>query len=206
MSLKHPLLIILLATLYACGSKGKKEAAALPPADPNELMYFSMTDFVKDQWEIFKLQPYTFFKFVTKDGKTDSSMVSAYEMDLGEIMLAFVRTDIGRKEFLNKYNFSVVDEGASFTRTYYYEALEDDLYTRTLQVTTDPTNNRIKAVFVEAVDTKSSPRKSVKLYYAPHKVIQETTKSTMGSAKEVKTEYRFPQDESSFDEEPNFDE
>ena len=200
MSLKYSLLIILMAACAACGTK-KVERKPPVPADDNPLTYFSMYDFVKDQWEIHRGQPYVLTKFVTKDGKTDSSMVSVFDMDLGSIMQEFIKTDIGDKKFIGKYDFSVVDDASSFTRSYYYEANEPDLYTRTLQITTDPTNGKIKSVFVKASDNKGSPRKSVKLYYSLRKVIQiqELIKPRFGAAKEVKTEYRFPQDDSSFE-------
>lgn len=197
MSVKQFLFIACVALVSACTQKNAENKKPEIAEDDKGPYYFSMKDFVLDQWNVFHGQPYTFLVRVTKDGKTDSSYVDAFKMELGALMETFNKTDIGEKKFLDKYRFNVVDDNVTFTRNYYYEAIDPTLYTKVLQVMTDPTNNKIKSVYVEASDDK----KELKLYYAPHKIIQvqEFKKANSGLLKEVKTEYRFPQAESSFE-------
>jgi hypothetical protein len=187
---KFPILILLAACLGSCKAKKADQAREADKAREGEPTYFSMRQFVRDQWETYKDQPYTFVKYVFKDGKVDSSYVQAPQLEIGYIMEAFVKTDIGQAKFLDKYDFSVIDEGVSITRTYYYEAKEPDLYTRKLHITTDPTNNKIQSIFVDAIDEDGL---AVKLYYAPQRLIRiQEQKKKAGKLEEVKTEYRFP--------------
>ena len=153
--------------------------------------YFSIRDFIRDQWETYKMTPLAIERVVTGDGEKDSSLVSAYEFELGEIMQTFIKTDIGDKKFLGKYDFNMIEDAASFTRSYYYEANTPDVYTKKLQIITDAENNKVKNIYIEAEEKGGE---TVKLYYAPMKLIriQEISKPAIGSKKEITKEYRFP--------------
>lgn len=194
MLLKLSGLLFLVVTLASCSGKYSGDNGAEDSVDSIGATYFSMRDFVRDQWNINKGQPYTFIKIVTKNGKKDSTMVSAFKMELGDIMEKFVKTDIGERKFLGKYSFSMIDDSLSATRSYYYEANEPELYTRKLQIITNPNNNFIKSIFIEAAEKKGWERTAVKLYYAPNKIIQiqEHIESRTGSSDDIKTEYIFP--------------
>lgn len=189
MKLKVPVLFFLLLFAGACSSKKQDVKEVEIPDDAPT--YFSIRQFIKDQWESYKLQPYTLERVITSGDKKDSSMVSAYEFELGEIMETFIKTDIGDKKFLGKYDFNMVEDLASFTRSYYYEANAPDVYTKKLHIITDAENNKIKNIYIEAEEKGGA---TVKLYYAPIKLIriQEISKPTLGSKKEITKEYRFP--------------
>lgn len=185
MKLNVPVLFFLLLFTAACSRK--KQEVKEPEIPDNAPTYFSIRDFIKDQWETYKMQPYTLERVITGDGKKDSSLVSAYEFELGEIMETFIKTDIGHKKFLGKYDFNMVEDMTTFTRTYYYEANDPEMYTKKLQIITNPENNRVKNIYIEAVEKSG---KTIKLYYAPVKLIRI---QEADDDKEITKEYRFPQ-------------
>lgn len=192
MKLNAPVLFFLLLFSAACSSK--KQEVKEPEIPDNAPTYFSIRQFIQDQWETYKMQPYTLERVITDGDKKDSSLVSAYEFELGEIMETFIKTDIGHKKFLGKYDFNMMEDASTWTRSYYYEATDPDVYTRKLQIITDAENNKIKNIYIEAEEKGGA---TVKLYYAPVKLIriQEISKPTLGSKKEITKEYRFPSSE-----------
>jgi hypothetical protein len=193
----HLFIIVLALTVSSCGKK--KAPVKAKPLPDNGATYFSIKQFIQDQWDYYQGEPIIFTKLVTTDDKRDSSLISGFKMELGWIMETFVKTDISDRRFLDKYDFEMVDDAVSFTRSYYYEAKDPaELYTKKLQIITNPENNKIRSIYVEAGDTAGWTKKSVKLYYAPGKIIQmqETVKSRYMAAEETKTEYRFPETDS----------
>ena len=51
--------------------------------------YFSVKQFIKDQWDTYHGQPFGLRKTIYLDGKIDSSEISAYDMDWGTIFKTF---------------------------------------------------------------------------------------------------------------------
>lgn len=191
MRLQLPFFLLFGLLIAACSGKRNEKKVPDVASSPN----FSIREFVKDQWNLNRGLPYTFIKIVIQEGKRDTTLESAFKMELGEVMQKFVNTDISADEFTGKYTFHMFDDAVTSTRSYYWEANEPNLYTQKLEMITDVSNNKVKAIFVEAAETKGWNRAALKLYYAPKKIIriQERKKARFGSAKETITEYRFPE-------------
>lgn len=194
MKFKIPILFVFI--IFGASCSGKKEIKEDPEFANVQGTYFSIRQFIRDQWEMNKMLPVVFERVVVSDTGKDSSLVNGYNMGLGHIMEIFVNTDIGEKKYLGKYNFSESLDSASNTRTYFYEAIEPELYTQKLQIITGATSNQIKNVYIEAAESSGWTRTSLKLYYAPSKIIriQESKKSRFVSARVTTTEYRFPEE------------
>jgi len=175
---------MMVCLFLACSQKQKRRVI-----DVSGNSYFSVTQFANDQFRTFWGQPFTLQKFVTENGKTDSSLVSAYELDWAAALKPFFDADISDPRLVGKYNFSEVKDDATVSKTYFYEAKEKELFVRTLQIVTDPFTDKIKAIFIE---TEKSGR-TQKLYYKPIKVIQiqEYESSFLGKDKNLRIEYRF---------------
>lgn len=155
--------------------------------------YFSIKGFIKDQWNTYSGQPFTFVKTVTLNGERDSSFVPGSDMEWGPLFKTFFDTDISDPKFLGQYDFTMFEDNATFTRNFYYEAKNEKLFTRKLQISADLENNKIRSVFVETADNERWHSKSRKLFYIPLKVIsiQEYEKATPGPDKDLRIEYRF---------------
>src|SRR5690606_19118035 len=110
-----------------------------------------------------------------------------------DVLQPFFEGDISAPEFEEQYNFFTVDDDASVSRTYYYEAKGKDLFTQTLQVTTDPFTGKIKSIFMEAKKKNLLEKKDYKLFYKPAEIIQvQIFKSSLfGKDKTIRKEYRF---------------
>lgn len=181
--------VIALSVFAAC--KGKK--AEENTAETGEGTYFSIIQFTKDQLDTYWGQPFTLVKTVTLNGKTDSTYEQSLKMDWASVFKVFFESDIGKPKFLDKYKFSTFEDNATDSRIYYYEATEPELYTRSLQISTDPLNNKIKNIYIETKKNSSLTSKAQKLYYTPLKVIQiqETETGTGIKDRDLRVVYRF---------------
>jgi len=191
MTIRRALIIFLtLITLVSCKQKRVDNTAATTKADNGG--YWSIIQFGQDQWQTFHGQPFTLEKIVTENGKTDSTYVPAFQMDWGEIFNIFFKSDISDKKFIDHYNFSSFDEDVTGKHTFYYEAKDPDLYTRKLQISIDPTTNKIVSIYIETQQSSKYDGLSYKLYYAPMKLIQiQEFDNTHTKPIQRVTEYRF---------------
>lgn len=181
----------LLALVIIIASCKPKEPEVVP--DASKGTYFSIKQFIKDQWDTHHGQPYGLTRVVTLNGDRDSTMTTAYDMAWGPLFKMFFDTDISDPKYLGQYDFSMFEDGTTFTLNYYYEAKDPKLFTRKLHIITDATNNRVRSIYIETQKDGKWGGKSQKLFYMPLKVIsiQEFEKSLVGSAKELRIEYRF---------------
>lgn len=184
--------ISLLLSVLILGSCQHKPADKKPEAKKEEGRYFSVREFAKDQFDVYWGQPLMAEKKETFDGKTDTSLLSCLNIDWAPILETFFETDISAPKFLGKYNFSIIDDSLTVSRTYYYEAKDKELFTRTLQIATDPFTDKVKSIYVET----ERNGKTQKLYYAPVRIlqIQQFESTASGKSKNLRTEYRFLQE------------
>lgn len=159
----------------------------------NAETYFSVQQFILDQWEVFKGQPFTFEKRIVNGDQADTGIITAQDVDWALIFKSFRAADISDTSFLNKYKFSVFDENLSGTSNLYYEATNPDVFTRVFQITIDPVNNKIRAIYIETEKKSFWGTTKQKLYYAPLKTIQiqEFEDPLIGSDKKRIISYRF---------------
>lgn len=187
--IRHIILLFTVLSLFSCKKPAEKPAEAIQP----EGSYFSIIQFAKDQWDTYRNQPYSLEKVVTMNGKTDTTYLSALNMDWGSILKVFFDTDISDKKYLDRYNFSLFEDDATLTRNFYYEAKEQDLFTRKLQIAADEETNKIRSIYIETSKNGTLNDLNQKLYYVPQKLIQiqEFEKSKTGPDKDIRIEYRF---------------
>ncbi len=186
---------ILLCGLLLCSACSNKteENAAADKFKNVKGTYFSLRQFLLDQFHTYHGAPYTFNKYTTTNGVRDSALENIYTVDWGYIFKTFLEADIGYKKFLGKYNFTQFGDDATHTVNFLYEAKDPSLFTQKLQVTADNTTNRIRSIYIETQKSSSFKEETQKLYYSPIKVIQiqQFEKSTGGKSESVMTEYRF---------------
>lgn len=178
---------ILAVMLFLSGCWEEKNQQPETPHDGAG--YFSVREYASDQFETFWGQPFTMEKSIRFNGKTDTVYLDAYNMEWGQILAAFFKTDIGEPGFIGKYRFQDFEDEITQSRIFLYEAIEASLLTRKLQVSADPFSNKIKSVYIETAEKG----KTGKLLYIPLKLIQiqEYSVSFPGGKKDLRVEYRF---------------
>ncbi len=167
-----------------------------PEIDYSEVKgsYFSVRQYALDQWNTFSGEPLLIVKTVrVNDGPFDSSYTTGDTLNWGKIFNIFFETEISDRKFLGRYKFSQFDDDQDETHNFFYEALEDDLYTRKLLITIDQYNQRVRGIYIEAVKKSIFDDRIVKLYYKPMKRIQIQTTETplFGEKVHTVTEYEF---------------
>ena len=183
---------LLLTLLFAACSPAPPSSEQDRPRDGSD-SYFSLYAFIRDQWALHSGQPYTLVRILTLNGVRDSSIIQALNTDWAAIANPFFEADISALKYLDRYTFSEFDESTTGSHVYSYDAKEDGLPTRTLLVSTDPFNNRVRNIYTERrVDGFWSGREQ-KLYYEPGRYIsiQEWSRSRLGPDKTMHAEYRF---------------
>ena len=155
--------------------------------------YFSIKQFIQDQWSLYHGQPFGLRKIVYLNGRVDSTMVSAYDLDWAPIFRVFIESDISDRKFLGKYDFSSFPDDATETNNFFYEAKDDKLYTRKLQISADNVSSKVRSIYIETQKKGKWSSRTQKLFYMPVKIIsiQEYEKSGPGTARELRIEYRF---------------
>lgn len=155
--------------------------------------YFSIKQFIADQWDTYRGQPFGLQKIVYIDGKSDTSFVSAYDMDWGTVFKTFFETDISDPKYIDRYQFSSFPDEATMTQNFFYEAKEDDLFTRKLQISADDVSHKVRSIYIETAKNGQWSKFSQKLFYMPLKIIsiQEFEWAKTGPTKELRVEYRF---------------
>ena len=183
----------LLPVLFLLSACTTSEPGKQVVADENGAGYFSIIDFTKDQWATYHGQPFSINKKVTFNGKIDSSLTNAIDVNWGSVFKTVFETDISSTKYLDKYQFTQFDDATTRTKNYYYEAKDTKLYTRKLHIMTDYYTDRITSIYIEAEKGSRMGTKSVKVFYTPTDVlsIQELETSKTGERKELKVEYDF---------------
>lgn len=190
--IKQTLATAFLLLSVSCTNRARYEAVPEKEHPP----HFPMRQYAKDQWDTYYRQPYTLYRIITLNGRTDSALVNFFVMDWGAILKTFCDADIGDPKFFGKYRMSMFDDNYTGNRSFVWEALEPDLFTRQLQVSIDPTTNHILSVYAETFRKETFHEQTQKLLYRPLRVIQiqEATHATFGGARSLRIEYRFLQD------------
>ena len=183
-------LIILIAMT---GTSCKKKQDQISAADTMTGNYFSVNQFMLDEWNTFAGEPFMISKSVKEGDKIDSSMTNSDTINWAPLVKTFAETDISDRKFLGQYKFSQFDDNADQTHNFFYEALDEDLFTRKLLITIDRFTSRVKGIYIETEEKDLFDDKIQKLYYKPLKTVQIQTddKPLMGSKKYTVVQYEF---------------
>jgi hypothetical protein len=186
---KAAVAIVLVSVLAGCTNRAteKQEAAA------EEGTYLSLRQYARDLWQTYHNQPITFEKTVRLNGQADTTFENIYQVDWASVFEKFFSAEISDPKFLGRYGFQVFDDESTGLRTYAYEALEPELFTRLMHISVDPVNQKIRSIYIETSSSGDLTYQSRKLYFAPLRVIQiqEREDSRTGPDRELLVQYRF---------------
>ena len=179
-------LLSILTITFSCREKLKEE-------DPDVATYFSIKQFLDDQWKNREGIPYTLNKISTFNGLSDSSFIGLDSVVWKQIREKFDATDISEPKYLDQYEYSNYEEDALDVTVLHYEAKDKGLFTRKMDVSVDVFNNRVRTIYIETLKKNAIYTKSQKLLYVPDQIIQiqEFEKSIVSPVKEMKVVYIF---------------
>lgn len=172
---------------FACKSKND-------PVNPEDQeTYFSVRQFLDDQWATRHGQPVILLRITVFNGTTDTSFVSLDSTLWSTIRMKFDQADIGDPKFLDQYRFNLFEDKDLQLINLNYEAKSGDLFTRKMNIGVDAFNNRVRTVYIETNKHNKVYQRSQKLYYAPDRIIQiqEYEKSATMPEKSLKVEYHY---------------
>lgn len=189
---KYFLMSLGLWLLLLSGCKYFKKSTYEPPEEEQET-YFSVSEFLDDQWKLLAGQPYMLLKVTNFNGSKDSSMVLLDSTLWQQIREPFDAADIGKVQFLEQYRFTTYKENVLNAIYINYEALYKDLYTRRLNVGMDNYNYKIQSIYIEAEKRNRTYTSIRKLTYIPQKSIriQGFEKSIISKPEEMNVVYYF---------------
>lgn len=190
MRYKNVLYAVLAVVLFS-NCKKKEEKDDYSDVQGN---YFSINNFILDQWNNYGGAPFVIQKTIRENGKTlDSSYTNSDTLNWAPIFEQFSRTDISDRKNLGLYNFNQFDDEQDDTHNFFYMARDTDPFTQKLLVTVDRKNMKIKGIYIETYKKSALEETTEKLYYAPLKDIQLQTdvKPMMGDRTHTVIEYTF---------------
>lgn len=179
-------LLIGLLLLTACSAKQDKEY------DP-DTSYWSMNQFLIDQYNIRKLDAIVIKKTINLNGKVDSSFIPIGDIDWATVYKVFGAADISSPSFYNQYEYKNFDDNFLEMSTLSYTAKDPKLFVQREDVNYDNISGKIDMVYVETNDDGLFRQKQQKLsYYVGKKVIvQEVEKGTFSKEKNLTVTYEF---------------
>jgi hypothetical protein len=181
-----PLPLLLLLLLLSGCRKPTTDAAV------GDNGYFSIKQFVADQYQTYRGTPFVIEKLMVLNGEKDSAVLNSYNLDWAPILSIFLNTDISHDRFTDQYEAVLFDDGAG-AHVLYYTAKAEKLLTRVFQIRIDAATNRILSLYIETARNSFWNSTTRKLYYVPMKLIQiqEFSRPMMGRKKDLRIEYRF---------------
>ena len=135
-----------------------------------------MKQFMVDEWNTFAGEPFMIVKVITKDkGKPDSSLTNSDTINWAPIVKLFADADISDRKFLGQYTFTQFDDNTDGTHNFFYEANDEELFTRKFLLTIDQFTAKVKGIYIETEKKTIFDDCVQKLYYAPLKTVQVQT-------------------------------
>jgi hypothetical protein len=156
--------------------------------------YFSINQFILDEWNNYQGMPFVIIKTIRVDkGRTDSSYTNSDTINWAPIFYTFSATDISDRKNLGLYNFNQFDDDQDETHNFFYMAKEADQFTQKLLITINQINLKVKGIYIETFKKTVWSEVTQKLYYKPLQEIQiqTDTKQLFGDRKHTVQQWEF---------------
>ncbi len=189
---KHSAVLLLFVLFFSSCLEGDTKANK-PVSPPTQGHYFSINDYIKQQWATYRGHPFGIMKVVRMNDHSDTLYLNSFEIEIGKIVEVFSATDISTNEHVGQYDFSLFADDITMSINYFYEAKSPDLYTQRLQIMADDVTHLVKSIYIETDKKTTLNTIHQKLTYKPAKRISiyEKESSKVGPSKEVNVDYIF---------------
>lgn len=183
-------LLLLVFCLFSLSACKQKDVAKSEEETEEELRYFSIKQFIEDQFDLKKGQPYTFRKVVVQNGRSDTTLIPYDKVNWKEVFATFAATDISDPETFGDYDFTNVDDNTLESSMLIYTAKNPKDFTQKLNVGYDNLTGKIGSIYIE---TKTDEKDQRLTYFVNEKIIiSEYTSPEKGVINEKTTMYLFP--------------
>ena len=158
---------------------------------------FPLKQYASQQLRTYLGTPHSLFRISYLEGTTDTTIVDFLTLDWTGILQTFLAADISSNKFAGRYSWSVSDDALLGNRGYTFTAKDPKLFTRLMQVSTDPLANRITSIYIETSKSDFWGARTEKLLYVPQRLIQiqESSKSVFGKARRLRVDYKAMADD-----------
>jgi hypothetical protein len=173
-----------------------KDAQTNTASDENTIHienYFSIKQFMDDQWELYKDDVYVLMRTIQYKNQSDTAYVDLDEKNFKDIRAYFDPIDISSKTFLNLYHVEEIYDSSQEMYIINYLANNDELLLQKLSLVIHDETLKIMSIYAETQSKNIFKTKTSKLNYNPKTsiVIQENEKPLIGDAKHTITHYFF---------------
>jgi len=198
--------VALCLTLFACKEKQKsatteqsaatgQNAAPIVPlkVEDTTQTHFSIRDYLDQQWDLKKDNPYTLLKVVIANGKRDSTYVPLDSALWYTVMQPFYVADISDKKYLGWYRFDSFEDDEAEEIHIHYEAIAPDTIMRKMDIAANRYSGMVNLVYMETRHKAGNVITTRKMTYKRDDFIQiiASEKTEGKPAVESVTEYRF---------------
>ncbi|HRP88925.1 MAG TPA: hypothetical protein PKX92_02685 [Edaphocola sp.] len=186
--MKHIIIGIFLTVF--CFSCKEKVAVDYDP----DTSYWSVNQFIIDQYNLKVGEPIAITKVVAINGKTDTTYLPIDEIDWAAVFKLFSKADISNPKYYDKYSYSNFDDNFLELSTITYQAKDPKLFVQREDVNYDNFSRKVKSIYIETYEKNWFLSKQQKLsYYVNDKiVIFEHEKGRFSKPKEIMITYIFP--------------
>lgn len=187
-------------TLFACKEKQKsatteQKAAPIAPlkVEDTTQTYFSIKDYLDQQWVLKKDNPYTLLKVVIANGKRDSTFVPLDSTAWYAMMQPFYVADISDKKYLGWYRFDSFENDEAEEVHIHYEAIAPDTIMRKMDIAANRYSGMVNLVYMETRNKTDNVITTRKMTYKRDDFVQvvESEKTEGKPAVERVIEHRF---------------
>lgn len=172
---------------------GAQPAVVSQNVDSNS-EYFSINEFMDDQWKYLKTQAYVLRRYRTVNNVEDSAYTELNDKLFRELKSRFGAADISGAAYRGKYHVTLSLDTALNMVNLLYVSADPALPTRQTLLSMDKENSRITQVYVSMQSDSSGTFRTQNLLYVPEKVIQIQEYEKQANAEPVNTKiiYKFP--------------
>lgn len=184
---------IILWFLLACSCKETQKSTSTDTETENRETYFSVSQFLDDQWANRSGLPYTLQRIATINGQSDTAYVLLDSVLWKNIRAPFDDADIGTAAFLDKYKFEFFEDETTEQNNYIYQAKDQDLLMQKMVIGADMFTDMVRSVYIETNDSRKGYTRTQKLSYFPDQTIQiqEFEKSSATPEKDLIIIYKY---------------
>ena len=134
--------------------------------------------------------PINYLHIRQEGSQKDSSDLPYNQVPWDEIQSLFVDGNLQKKELNKKYAISILNDTLTNTRTLYYEALDPDIPTRSLSITSNVNDNEIQNIYFDFVEKGMMKSRNSRVLLIPEQLIQVQNRA---KEKTVVDSYYYPQ-------------
>ena len=155
--------------------------------------YPDMEMILRENIEPFQKSPYTYKLLTIEDGKKDSTVLKAAEVDWDAFKKPFLKANIFKDKLDRHYTIDFMTDTSMGKLTLLLTAVHPSEITSKMSVTARSSDNKIMSVYIEARDAGFFKTTEYKLLFVNEKSIQiqERTKSIFSKLHTKITTLRF---------------